>query len=104
MARKQRLPPSTRATLVGGHSLSAWQNRGPSPPHAHVAGNAVLVVQVKHNDVDFALRLLKKKVQKAGIIRDLRRHRHYEKPSERRRRQKREGIKNTRKREMASLR
>jgi small subunit ribosomal protein S21 len=61
-------------------------------------------VQVKHNDVDFALRLLKKKVQKAGIIRDLRRHRHYEKPSERRRRQKREGIKNTRKREMASLR
>jgi len=64
----------------------------------------VLVVQVKHNDVDFALRLLKKKVQKSGIIRDLRRHRHYEKPSERRRRQKREGIKNTRKREMASLR
>jgi small subunit ribosomal protein S21 len=63
----------------------------------------MLVVQVKHNDVDFALRLLKKKVQKAGLIRDLRRHRHYEKPSERRRRQKREGIKNTRKREMASL-
>jgi small subunit ribosomal protein S21 len=63
----------------------------------------VLVVRVQHNDVDFALRLLKKKVQKAGIIRDLRRHRHYEKPSERRRRQKHEGIKNTRKREMASL-
>jgi small subunit ribosomal protein S21 len=63
----------------------------------------MLVVQVQHNDVDFALRLLKKKVQKAGLIRDLRRHRHYEKPSERRRRQKREGIKNTRKREMLSL-
>ena len=63
----------------------------------------MLVVQVQHNDVDFALRLLKKKVQKAGLIRDLRRHRHYEKPSERRRRQKREGIKNTRKREMVSL-
>ena len=58
-------------------------------------------VEVKHNDVDFALRLLKKKVQKSGIIRELRRRRHYEKPSERRRRRKREGIKNTRKREIA---
>jgi small subunit ribosomal protein S21 len=73
-------------------------------PRGHVAGNAMLVVQVQHNDVDFALRLLKKKVQKAGLIRELRRRRHYEKPSERRRRQKREGVKNTRKREMVSLR
>jgi small subunit ribosomal protein S21 len=62
----------------------------------------VLVVEVKHNDVEFALRLLKKKVQKSGMLRELRRRRHYEKPSERRRRQKREGIKNTRKRAMAS--
>jgi small subunit ribosomal protein S21 len=62
----------------------------------------MLVVEVKYNDVDFALRLLKKKVQKSGMIRELRRCRYYEKPSERRRRQKREGIKNTRKRDMAS--
>lgn len=62
----------------------------------------MLVVEVKHNDVDFALRLLKKKVQKSGMIRELRRGRYYEKPSERRRRQKREGIKNTQKRDKAS--
>jgi small subunit ribosomal protein S21 len=62
----------------------------------------VLAVEVKHNDVEFALRLLKKKVQKSGMIRELRRRRHYEKPSERRRRQKREGIKNTRKRALAA--
>jgi small subunit ribosomal protein S21 len=62
----------------------------------------MIVVKVQHNDVDFALRLLKKKVQKSGMTRELRRRRHYEKPSERRRRQKREGIKNTRKREIAS--
>jgi small subunit ribosomal protein S21 len=62
----------------------------------------MLVVEVKHNDVEFALRLLKKKVQKSGMIRDLRRGRYYEKPSERRRRQKREGIKNTQKRDKAS--
>lgn len=59
----------------------------------------VLAVEVKHNDVDYALRLLKKKVQKSGITRELRRRRQYEKPSERRRREKRNGIKNTRKRE-----
>jgi small subunit ribosomal protein S21 len=60
-------------------------------------------VQVKNNDVDFALRLLKKKVLKAGMIRELKRRRYYEKPSERRRRQKREGIKNARKRALMQL-
>ena len=62
----------------------------------------MLVIDVKNNDVEFALRILKKQVQKSGLLRELRRRRHYEKPSERRRRQKRDGIKNTRKREMAA--
>jgi small subunit ribosomal protein S21 len=62
--------------------------------------NTRLAIEVKHNDVEFALRLLKRQVQKAGLIRELRRRRQYEKPSERRRRQKRAGIKNTRKREL----
>ena len=62
-----------------------------------------MLIRVLHNDVDSALRILKRKVQKSGMLRDLRRHRYYEKPSERQRRQKREGIKNTRKRERALL-
>ena len=62
----------------------------------------MLVIDVKNNDVEFALRILKKQVQKSGLLRELRKRRHYEKPSERRRRQKRDGIKNTRKREMAA--
>jgi small subunit ribosomal protein S21 len=57
-------------------------------------------IEVKHNDVEFALRLLKRQVQKSGLLRELRRRRHYEKPSERRRRQQRAGIKNMRKREL----
>jgi small subunit ribosomal protein S21 len=64
----------------------------------------MLAIEVKHNDVEFALRLLKKQLQKSGLLRELRRHQQYEKPSERRRRQKRTGIKNTRKREMLSRR
>lgn len=59
----------------------------------------MLAIEVKHNDVEFALRLLKKQVQKSGLLRELRRRRQYEKPSERRRRQKRDSIRNTRKRE-----
>lgn len=60
-------------------------------------------VQVNNNDVDFALRLLKKKILKAGMIQELKRRRYYEKPSERRRRQKRAGIKNARKRALMQL-
>ena len=41
-----------------------------------------------HDDenVERALRRFKKKCEKAGILSDLRKHRHYEKPSERRKR------------------
>ena len=41
-----------------------------------------------HDDENFerALKRFKKKCEKAGILADLRKHRHYEKPSERRKR------------------
>ncbi len=41
-----------------------------------------------HEDENFerALKRFKKKVEKAGILSDLRKHRHYEKPSEKRKR------------------
>ena len=41
-----------------------------------------------HEEENFerALRRFKKKCEKAGILSDLRKHRHYEKPSERRKR------------------
>ena len=41
-----------------------------------------------HDDESFerALKRFQKKCEKAGILSDLRRHRHYEKPSERRKR------------------
>lgn len=43
---------------------------------------------IVHEDENFerALRRFKKKCEKAGVLSDLRRHRHYEKPSERRKR------------------
>lgn len=43
---------------------------------------------VIHHDESFerVLKRFKKKCEKAGILSDLRKHRHYEKPSERRKR------------------
>jgi len=40
----------------------------------------------KGESVDRALRRLKKRLDREGTLRDVRNHRHYEKPSERRRR------------------
>ena len=42
---------------------------------------------VRDNNVDQALRALKKKMQREGMFRELKRRRHYEKPSERRARE-----------------
>ncbi len=44
------------------------------------------VVLKQNESVDRALRRLKKKMDKEGIIKQLKKHRHYEKPSDKRRR------------------
>ena len=44
-----------------------------------------IIIQDDEN-FERALRRFKKKCEKAGILSDLRKHRHYEKPSERRKR------------------
>ena len=41
-------------------------------------------VFVRDNDVDYALRQLKRKLRREGLFRELKRRRAYEKPSERR--------------------
>ncbi len=54
-------------------------------------------VLVRDNNVDQALRVLKKKLQREGVLRDLKRHRYYEKPSEVIVREKGEAIRRARK-------
>ncbi len=54
-------------------------------------------VQVRDNNVDQALRALKKKMQHEGLYREMRMRRHYEKPSEKRAREKAEAIRRFRK-------
>ena len=54
-------------------------------------------VIVRDNNVDQALRVLKKKLQREGVFREMKLRRHYEKPSEKKARQKAEAIRRNRK-------
>ena len=54
-------------------------------------------VSVRDNNVDQALKVLKKRMQREGIFRELKRRRSYEKPSERRVRERAEAIRRHRK-------
>jgi small subunit ribosomal protein S21 len=56
-----------------------------------------LQVLVRDNNVDQALRVLKKKLQREGVFREMKRRRHYEKPSEQTARLKSEAIRRARK-------
>ena len=54
-------------------------------------------VHVRDNNVDQALKALKKKMQREGIFREMKQRRAYEKPSERKTREKAEAIRRARK-------
>jgi small subunit ribosomal protein S21 len=51
----------------------------------------------RDNDVDQALRVLKKKMQREGVFREMKRRKFYEKPSEKSNREKAEAIRRARK-------
>lgn len=54
-------------------------------------------VLVRDNNIDQALRVLKKKMQREGVFREMRQRRAYEKPSERKTRERAEAIRRARK-------
>jgi small subunit ribosomal protein S21 len=54
-------------------------------------------VFVKDNDINSAIRVLKKKMQREGTFREMKRRRSFEKPSERRVREKAEAVRRYRK-------
>ena len=54
-------------------------------------------VSVRDNNVDQALRVLKKKLQREGVFREMKLKQHFEKPSEKKARTRAEGIRRARK-------
>ena len=56
-----------------------------------------MLIVVRENNIDQALKALKKKMQREGTIREMKRRKFYEKPSEKRARRKAEAIRRARK-------
>ena len=54
-------------------------------------------VKVRENNVDQALRVLKKKLQREGMFREIKLRQHYEKPSQKRTRERAEAKRRARK-------
>ncbi len=54
-------------------------------------------INVRDNNVEQALRILKKKLQREGLFREIKQRRFYEKPSEKRVRKAQEAVRRARK-------
>jgi len=59
--------------------------------------STIVEVSVKDNNVEGALRILKKKMQREGIFKEMKMRSHFEKPSQRKLREKAENIRRSRK-------
>ena len=87
------------------NSLSVPTVRSPPPQSRdHGAGRRrptgerpLVQIFVRDTNVDQPLKALKKKMQREGSFREMKRHVHYEKPSEKRARQKAEAVRRARK-------
>ena len=58
---------------------------------------ALVQIFVRDNNVDQALKALKKKMQREGTFREMKRRNHFEKPSEKRARERAEAVRRARK-------
>jgi small subunit ribosomal protein S21 len=67
------------------------------PINRRIKEERYVQVFVRDNNVDQALRALKKKMQREGVFREMKLRKHYEKPSERRAREKAEAVRRARK-------
>ncbi len=69
----------------------------PALPPSRIGRETLVQVHVRDNNVDQALRALKKKLQREGVFREMKLRKYYEKPSEKRAREKAEAIRRARK-------
>lgn len=76
---------------------------GFSPPGGGASRHRPLEVSVGDRGVEGAIRLFKRLVLRDGILRDVKRRAHYEKPGDRRRRKAREAARRLRKRQVRAL-
>jgi small subunit ribosomal protein S21 len=79
---------ASKINLVTPDLKAEADNECPSVPRSQRGSETVLTeIKLKKGEpVEKALRRLKKKIDREGVLKEVRNHRHYEKPSERRRR------------------
>ena len=75
----------------------AWKRNNDSENYHGSFRISVVEVEVRNGDIDQALKELKNKMSKDGILAELKARRSYEKPSEKKRRKHREALKKMRK-------
>ena len=91
---KSLTPPNASGVASSENNRAARKTR---QIELHPGCNSLMQVFVRDNDINSALRVLKKKMQREGTFREMKRRRSYEKPSERRVREKAEAVRRQRK-------
>jgi small subunit ribosomal protein S21 len=86
MGRAKQYAVSVDVTCISGRTNPNNQRNGIN-----------VQVLVRDNNVDQALRALKKKLQREGVFREMKMHDFFEKPSEKRAREKAEAVRRVRK-------
>jgi len=96
----RRRPHETAVSALAAHQRRAPGSRFPAGSWRFCftrGGLALVQIVVRDNNVEQALRALKKKMQREGTFREMKRRKFYEKPSEKRARQKAEAVRRARK-------
>ncbi len=102
------LRAARRRGLASGGRYSIADESEPNPFSLHMCTKALILkalrrvtgymqIIVRDNNVEQALRALKKKLQREGVYREMKLRRHYEKPSEKRARERAAAIRRARK-------
>lgn len=89
-------PSSNGTPVASGFERGGYDRRAASQEERQKVG--AMEVAVDHN-IEKAMRILKRKLIKEGLFKELKSRRYYEKPSERRKRKEKESKKKARKEE-----
>mgnify|MGYP006305678893 CR=1 FL=1 len=92
-----RVPAQAYCPVSAGTRLDQGHNDRARARVSEKESDETVQVHVRDNNVDQALRALKKKMQREGVFREMKLRRHYEKPSEKKAREKAEAVRRLRK-------
>jgi small subunit ribosomal protein S21 len=93
----ERASASSKGSVCCRFGVSDVQRLTRQPVRETDGEFQIVQIVVRDNNVDQALKALKKKMQREGLFREMKRRNHFEKPSERKAREKAEAVRRARK-------